>query len=502
MTSIAKATSRSNFFNVLIARNHRCDWRSTSIQLLLIVLWHWTVFAGTIDLIKSEIDFNQFELELDVSVAAVEFRFISDFISNSSSKIGIPAVICFEGILALFVFRVVVRKLKPAFSVFVKYWWRTNLWGIVGLPITGLLIAEVSWEFYLLSDIMSVLELACVFPLIWVLISTPVPALLFKDDFARGAVRCCLKCGRDACCARSGCDYCMLDVPSPPVKMSRWRPVCPDCGYSIRRIVEQRCPECGNEFPATGKAFRRWAFRRLPWDRSPREFVAKAYIKSLCWIVFLPWRAARGLAIPDRTSRAIRWAMLHFAGTVISLALLSHGLHYVRWLQFKLFPSILNQLEPVKWNDYLIKQTPIWAVHTLIAWGTVLLVAVLTGCALSYLLPGRHRAAKLGGVKWSLYIVPIYLLATVVWYPVELLFTGFPISFLAQSFWSLIGIQDTPYWFLVTVYAVWWSWGISANQFNRRRQILACLPYFWLYFGTWLLIMRLISPFGALEPLL
>ncbi len=115
MTSIAKATSRSNFFNVLIGRNHRCDWRSTSIQLLLIVLWHWTAFVGTIDLIKSEIDFDLFELELDVSVAAVGFRFISDFISNSSVKTGIPAVVCCEGLLTFLIFRVVARKLKLNF---------------------------------------------------------------------------------------------------------------------------------------------------------------------------------------------------------------------------------------------------------------------------------------------------------------------------------------------------------------------------------------------------
>ena len=64
------------------------------------------------------------------------------------------------------------------------------------------------------------------------------------------------------------------------MRVSRWRPVCPDCGYSLRGATSDRCPECGVPYPTTARTYRRWAVRRLPWDRLHRGSLLIAYFKS------------------------------------------------------------------------------------------------------------------------------------------------------------------------------------------------------------------------------
>ncbi|NUQ50240.1 MAG: hypothetical protein HUU27_10030, partial [Phycisphaerae bacterium] len=108
----------------------------------------------------------------------------------------------------------------------------------------------------------------------------------------------------------------------------RWRPQCPECGYSVFRVTAGRCPECGAPYPSLLRHNRRWAIHRHPWDRRPREFVVAAYLKSAVMNGLCPCRAAWRLGSPDRFGRALRWAAAHLLLAALLATLLgSRGWH-------------------------------------------------------------------------------------------------------------------------------------------------------------------------------
>lgn len=284
--------------------------------------------------------------------------------------------------------------------------------------------------------------------------------------------------------------------------LSRWKPVCPECGYSLRGLAEPRCPECGVDFPTARTTFRRWAVRRVAWDRVKRGSVLDAYLRTLAVILFLPWRAGRGLAVPDHWRRCLRWAGAHFALAVLACAMLANSQQFPRWLVHQIWPPSFRPPHRAVPSDAPADLMMLWLAQSLLAWAIVVVLPVAIASALSYGVPCRHRAAKLGGVKWSVYLTSLYLVVLVGWYG----YYGF-LPPEAQSPWPFkftykLAPPELPAILLAGVYGMWWAAGMALNPYNRIRGIRAFLGFVLLYAGMWVTITRLLFPVGVLEKLL
>jgi len=175
------------------------------------------------------------------------------------AAVAAPVAMILEAVSAWIPFRFVARQRRPPLSRFVRSWWRTCLWGYLVIPAGAAIFADAPHNVFF--EALPALAL-CAYAVFG-------PALLARSE-------------------------------RPYLRRSRWRPVCPECGYSLRRLRGERCPECGVAFPTTSRVFRRWAVRRLIWERLQRGNALFAYIKTVLTIVFWPCRAARGVAVPDR----------------------------------------------------------------------------------------------------------------------------------------------------------------------------------------------------------
>jgi hypothetical protein len=282
-------------------------------------------------------------------------------------------------------------------------------------------------------------------------------------------------------------------------RLPRWRPQCPECGYSLRRLVSPRCPECGVAFPTDSRVFRRWATRRLIWERVHRGGFVFAYIKTVLMILVRPDAAARGLAIPDRFPRAVRWAGVHITLlALVGLALGSDGL-FISWVYARIVESPWSELTPdwapgggrIAW----------WASQSLVAWIVGLAVFPLVGVLLAYAAPGRHPAARRAVAKWSLYasilLVPTFVLVNarqIMYWLSSLATVAIGFSTGADRTWSL-----TP---CALIYGFWWAAGVAANPYLRRRGPAVFAINFALYITSWIVITRFLYPPGALGDLL
>ncbi len=107
--------------------------------------------------------------------------------------------------------------------------------------------------------------------------------------------------------------------------------------------------ESGTALPTASRVFRRWAVRRLPWDRAQRGGIVSAYVYTLLTILFCPWRAGRALVLPDNWPRTVRWANAHLLLAVVAGALL-HNEQYFAWaLKDHIWPSAF--MRPSLWTQ-------------------------------------------------------------------------------------------------------------------------------------------------------
>ena len=253
------------------------------------------------------------------------------------------------------------------------------------------------------------------------------------------------------------------------MRPARWRPVCPECGYSLRGLTGPRCPECGHDFPADVTRFRRWAVRRLPWDRRRRPLLTIAYLETLLLILVLPCRAGRALAVPDRWGRALRWAAAHLLLAALAATLLGNHQYFVRWLIGYVRPDPLSYLGWYMDEPAPADRVAVWAVESFIAWLFVLCSLVAIGALLSAAVPGRHRAAKRAGVKWSLYATPVLLLSLAAlhgWLFVWLRSVQSPFG---PPYYYEVAPPPVLFGLLANAYFFWWAWGIASCPYNRVR---------------------------------
>ena len=286
------------------------------------------------------------------------------------------------------------------------------------------------------------------------------------------------------------------------MRLSPWKPICPDCGYPVRGLATPRCPECGVDFPTTRTTFRRWAFRRVAWDRVERGSVLGAYLRTLAVILFLPWRAGRGLVLPDHWHRCVRWAVVHIALAVFTCALLANGDNTLDWLVEQVSPLSFDPPHMDLSNDAPAARVFAWFSQSLTAWAVVILFSVALGSLLSISLPGRHRAAKLGGVKWSLYLSSLFIVMLAAWYGYYVLNPPQAKAPFPTALFVTLPTPDPPAMLLAGAYGAWWAAGVAANPYNRVRTLGAFLGFALLYAGSWAIMAWVLFPAGALDSVL
>ena len=372
-----------------------------------------------------------------------------------------------EGIIAFIPFRIVARRLSRPFAPFVRAWWRTCLWGSLLLPLAAYL--EGSLTPGTAPD-------GAAWPV------SALYLLLGPAVFAEGEVR------------RSG------------LRMSRWRPVCPECGYSLRRAVSDRCPECGEPFPTTSRVYRRWAVRRLPWDRRNRGSLLFAYINTVLLIVFCPCRASRGLVTPDHHGRPVRWAVGHLLLAALLGTVAGSELIYPTWFT-ELFAPVVPRPGTVWENGATHARFVLWIAQSFLAWLIVMAPLPALGVALGAAVPGRHPAAQRAIARWSLYgavlVLPLHVAhctaKLVVWASTTgstglmLPFTGISRPFLAPS---------CPPTFLAVLYGLWWARGVSAIPYLSQRRLPVFAAHAALFICVWLVLAKVLFPATELASLL
>jgi hypothetical protein len=360
-----------------------------------------------------------------------------------------------NGTLAYIPFRLVARRDRVPVRAFVAHWWRICLWGLLLVPP-----AEVARRVAERSVSASLGGLPAV---AFVLCTLAGPAWLAR----------------------------------PRRKQTHWRPVCPECGYSVRRLTVPRCPECGEDLPSSSPFYRRWAFHRLVWDRRERGSKAIAYLKTVAALAVCPRRAARGLGLPDRIPRAIWWA----AGHLLLLGLVAGG----AFATLHVAGSWRDTTWPYAPSDARIT---LWSAQTLVAWVIAGATWPLTGILIAIAMPGRHPAARWAEVKWSLYAAALPALFVGL---DKVVLTGlglYAYFFLSAGslalprlLWTL---NSNPLHAMVPalLYGLWWARGIAAHPYLRRRGFETFMAHAVLFAVVWFVLFdQLLNP-GGLEWLL
>lgn len=468
----------SQLLNILLGRpTHHC-LLAAGIQFVLIVAWHPVVFMlfnYVVNLAVKHV--RQFWLEwcvawCSVNNVAVFGAFpasLREFVNRGAA---LTAVVLLLGTVTYLPFRAVnwrrSRRLARAdyLALFVRSWWQSCLLGLLILPLVGAVIAT------LLPRAHSVgIPLAIAGYLLF------VPALMGRRQLR------------------------------PQWRMARWRPECPECGYSLRRLESARCPECGQNFPTRQRAFRRWAVRRLPWDRVARGSLFVAYVRTLLVILICPCHAGHRVVIPDRWGRAVRWAIAHLLLLTLLGVAFGSDEYFWRATVSNVFSSDAEFPGPWAWLEPSGTQIGVWALQSLAAWGTVLAAMPALGMALSICVPRQHPAARRTLLKWCLYVSAAP--AMLVFFRVAFVFT----------YWSVLLIRQGGQWgatfidqshtvaipsplFLAAVYGVCWAGGVAAQPYSRRRGWWVFGFGAGLYVACWLLLTRVLFSGGPLETLL
>ena len=80
---------------------------------------------------------------------------------------------------------------------------------------------------------------------------------------------------------------------------------CPNCGYQLRGLSENRCPECGQAFDPVRLAREQRPPPRLWFERAGPLGIIPAFIATWLMVMFLPGRLARCATVELRLSRAL-----------------------------------------------------------------------------------------------------------------------------------------------------------------------------------------------------
>ena len=289
------------------------------------------------------------------------------------------------------------------------------------------------------------------------------------------------------------------------------------------------------EYPTTARCFRRWAIPRLRWDLAKRNTLIVAYLGTLFGILFCPCRASSRIAIPDRWGRACRWAVGHVLVLALAATLLCNGHTFSTWIWHQVRPDPGFHPTFHMERDAPVGKAALWMSQSFAAWSLAFSAPILVGVLLSLGFPGRHRAAKLTGAKWSLYVAPVMLPTVAAWYAFH---NAFPPIVRGRGPFTIMlagSAPDIPLWLIGASYGLWWALGMCCNRYAQRpklvqsgetpretifrvsdrflhtwdqlssRSLISLTRMtFWcaIFFALWLLLTRVVFPLGGLEAML
>lgn len=420
-------------------------WWGVGVQLLILWLWYPAIVIACDAVVALGLGFTPDNVlpaeHSGLSSAAEEWIIFLSFCG-----LGGPLA----GGLAYALLRVVTRSEPPPVRLFVRHAWRTCLLLTLALPVAAMATRCLGPR------------LAELIPMLLILGSIVGPALLAYHEIRRG-------------------------------RPSRWRPVCPECGYSLRRLTAPRCPECGEGLPAARGGYRRWAMRRLDWDRRARGSLLFSYVRTVAQIAVCPCRAAQALALPDRLPRAAVWALVHVCLLALAGACVSVVIPVSR---YRTFYEMLPEDAPSPGRMLL------WAAQTFGAWFAVGASWAILGILASVAVPGRHPVARAGTVKWSLYAtaLPCWTLPMVIAAASVIEYCRYGTG-TGASWLQRLGLPAVPTLGAALLYGLWWARGCAVHPYLKRRGTQVWLLHVALYAGAWLVARILFVP-GKLEYLL
>lgn len=463
-------------------------WLSPAIQLVLIVLWYplllFLLGAPALFELMSSLRVGVSRLWHAMGLASPYTLSLTGSSGDLASgelltTLGVLLIaVPVTGVLAYIPFTLlgVVPRKHPEgeLRVFVRCWWRAALWATLLVPIGACAIAVLGswdaryWVFEVPDWVLIVLVNGC----LWAYF-LGAPTFLGARE---------LRFRRQ--------------------RLARWRPVCPECAYSLRRLHGDRCPECGTPFPTTSRTFRRWAIQRLIWDRASRGSLLIAYLRSAFTITFCPCRAGRRLGIPDRYGRAVRWAVAHLLLAVLICTAGGGEPWRVGWVLRHLSDAALSQApETAQTRLPSTGRVIVWTLQSLIAWLIALGLLPLLGMTLGAAVPGCHPVAKRGIVKWSLYASFIILPVLIAWYAARV--AAMPWRQQGTLFVFVYGyLRRPPLALLAGLYALWWARGVCVNPYLHKRGFNVLLVNWFVFVAAWLMLTWVLLNPGPLEDLL
>lgn len=163
-------------------------------------------------------------------------------------------------------------------------------------------------------------------------------------------------------------------------------------------------------------------------------------------------------------------------------------------------------------SDVSLSRISGWFAQGIGAWVFVMATPVGLGALLSLGIPGRHRMAKLGGLKWSLYLSVLQCVVVAGWHGyISIAPPVMPAPTPKQPVISDIlptrqnygrSKADPPAALFAGVYGLWWAAGTASHRYNRTRRLRAFLAYALIFSATWALVAKILFPVGPLESLL
>jgi hypothetical protein len=431
------------------------------VQLVLIFLWHPAVLEAAGQAIQwSQMRNYQQDPSFAAETTHPQPLETLEALYAAGIAIGMVGAV---GVLAWIAYRIATRGRRVDFPRFVRCWWRGCLWGTLFVPVVMFAAAST----------------ANFVPLSYMGALVPLYLILAPATLVRGEIRVW--------------------------RRARWRPECPECGYSVFRAAANRCPECGHAYPTPRRFFRRWAIHRLVWDRADRGGLLIPYLRTALAIAICPCRAARRLANPDRFGRAMRWAAAHVVLAALIGTATGSGGYYVGWLLRA--GGVAPAVARIPWTSDSPPMTVLlWAAQSFACWLIALSTLPVLGALLGAAVPNRQPAARRGIAKWSLYatclLVPAICLSNLfaTWLGTPTTRTTFvPMG---VAVWPFSFVQHPQISTVAMLYAAWWAAGVAANPFLARRGLSVWLVNFWIFLGVWLLLAFVLFAPSGLESLL
>jgi hypothetical protein len=276
----------------------------------------------------------------------------------------------------------------------------------------------------------------------------------------------------------------MSDIP--PVSDDSLERFCPDCGYDLRGIASQRCPECGLAIDSDA------ILSRIPWHHRARTGWLRAFRRTLLLATFRPRRLAGASTGPVDFSESeyFRRLVVGLASLPLVAALLV-VIHVQGGSGFlsAVGPSPLGQLGSAGWFPDLIWQLKfIWSagatLATVGAVAIILMLALCTAASKYWFRPAslpssrQNRAVAISG----------YACAPLAWLFVPgIAALGFNLQSTHNQALSLIcGLSLLLFYLSLPVVALLWWWdtlrmmvGATNCGLGRVFAVGALLPVTW-----------------------